>query len=417
MAMLIDLSPLKNTNFRRLFLGQLISSFGSQMTAIIIPFQIYFLTESVFWTGLVSGVEFVFLFISSLIGGVLADRFDKKRVLLVAEAILCVIPLGLAFNATMATPSIAVIFLLAGLASFMNGLHRPALEALTPRLVNPEDLAKVSALAPMRHILTTILSPLIGGILIVSIGPAATYTLDALTFLISFLFLLSIRYQGVISETAHRVTFKSFIGELVEGKRYLVSRPDILGSYVNDFIAMVFCNPVALFPALAAVYDRIDALGMLYALPSTGALIMTIFSRWTLNVRRCGIYIVVAASSWALSMLWVGVAPRFGYILIGLFFAGYFDMMSGVFRMTLWNETIPESVRGRMAGFEMLSYMSGPLLGNTMLGFMADIYGIQTTLAVGSLIALSLLLIFNLKKPQLWKFNRTLPVEPEKNNS
>lgn len=378
------------------------------MTAIIIPFQIYFLTNSVFWTGLVSGVEFFFLFISSLIGGVLADRFDKKRVLLVAEAILCVIPLGLALNATLETPNIGVIFLLAGLASFMNGLHRPALEALTPRLVSPENLAKVSALAPMRHILTTIISPLIGGVLIVSIGPALTYCIDALTFMISFLFLLSIRYHGALTEATHRVTLKSFFGELAEGKRYLVSRPDILGSYVNDFIAMVFCNPVALYPALAAVYDRVDSLGMLYALPSTGALIMTVFSRWTLDVRRCGIYIVVAATCWALSMFWVGVAPGYVYILFGLFCAGYFDMMSGVFRMTLWNETIPESVRGRMAGFEMLSYMSGPLLGNTLLGFMADIYGIQATLAVGSLVALSLLLVFNLWKPQLWKFNRTL---------
>src|ERR1700719_835834 len=103
--MLIDLSPLKVPNFRRLFLGQLISAFGSQMTAVIIPFQIYFLTKSVFWTGLISGVEFIFLFISSLIGGVLADRFHKRRVLLVSEAILCIIPIGLALNASMQAPS------------------------------------------------------------------------------------------------------------------------------------------------------------------------------------------------------------------------------------------------------------------------------------------------------------------------
>lgn len=407
--MLIDLSPLKSPNFRRLFLGQLISAFGSQMTAVIIPFQVYFLTQSVLWTGLISGVEFIFLFVSSLIGGVLADRFDKRRVLLFAEAILCAIPVGLAINVALPVPSLTVIFLLAGFSSFMNGLHRPALEALTPRLVNPEDLAKVSALSPMRHILTTILSPLIGGVLIVSIGPAFTYLLDALSFLISLLFLLSIKYKGTTDTTYHKVTLKSFIGELIEGKKFLQSRPDILGSYVNDFIAMVFCNPVALFPALATAFDRVDSLGLLYALPSTGALFMTVFSRWTLDIRRCGVFIIVAASSWALAMLWVGMAPKFWYILLGLLFAGYFDMMSGVFRMTIWNETIPETVRGRMAGFEMLSYMSGPLLGNTLLGFLADIYGIQSTLALGSLIALICLVSFNLWRPQLWKFVRTPP--------
>lgn len=406
--MLIDLSPLKSPNFRKLFLGQLISAFGSQMTAVIIPFQVYFLTNSVFWTGMVSGVEFFFLFISSLIGGVLADRFDKRQVLILAEALLCIVPVGLAFNASLENPSMVAIFLLAGFTSFLNGLHRPALEALTPRLVKAEDLPKVSALSPTRHILTTILSPLIGGFLIVSIGATATYLLDAVSFLISLLFLLNIQYQGVHEGPPHRTTLKSFIHELIEGKRYLQSRPDILGSYANDFIAMVFCNPVALYPALATAFGRLDALGLLYALPSTGALLMTLFSRWTISVKHCGVCIVVAASAWAISMIGVGMSSTFGMVLAGLLLAGYFDMMSGVFRMTLWNETIPENIRGRMAGFEMLSYMSGPLLGNTLLGFVADIYGIQSTLAIGGLIAFSGILLFNFWKPQLWHFERKL---------
>lgn len=407
--MFIDLSPLKVRNFRHLFLGQLISALGSQMTAVIIPFQVYFLTKSTFWTGLISAVEFLFLFISSLIGGVLADRLDKRKLLILAEAILCTIPLGLAYNASLNTPSMAVIFLLAGFSSFMNGLHRPALEALTPRLVNAEDLAKVSALAPMRHILTTILSPFLGGILIVSIGPAATYLLDSLGFLISLMFLISIRYRGVSTLPSHQATLKNFLHELSEGRRYLLSRRDILLSYTTDFIAMVFCNPVALFPALAVAYDRLDAIGLLYALPSTGALLMTTFSKWTLPIRRCGVYIVIAASCWALSMLWVGTAPGFNWILFGLLFAGYFDMMSGVFRMTLWNETIPESVRGRLAGFEILSYTSGPLLGNALLGFWADLYGIQFTLCIGAILALTGILIVNMCQPALWKFQRDIP--------
>ena len=396
--MLIDLSPLRVRNFRRLFLGQLISAFGSQMTAIVIPFQVYFLTESMFWTGLISGTEFLCLLLSSLVGGVLADRLDKRRLLIMAESLLILIPVGLAINATLPTPSLAVIFLLAGLASMLNGLHRPALEALTPRLVAAEEIAKVSALAPMRHILTTILSPLIGGVLIVGIGPAGTYALNAVTFLISLLFLLGIRYHSASEATAPCPNLRGFIHELAEGKRYLKSRPDILGSYVNDFIAMVLCTPFALFPALAMAFDRVESLGLLYAL----------VSQWTLKVRRCGVYVIVGSTCWALSMLWVGVAPSFGWILVGLLFAGYFDMMSGVFRMTLWNETIPEAVRGRMAGFEMLSYMSGPLLGNTLLGFWADRYGIQSTLATGAAVGLLCLLLFNMWRPQLWKFERTL---------
>jgi MFS family permease len=412
--MLIDFSPLKGANYRKLFLGQLISAFGSQMTAVIIPFQIYFLTQSVFWTGLISGVEFVFLFISSLIGGVFADRFDKRRLLIIAESLLCFIPLGLALNASLPEPNLAVIFLLAGLASFMNGLHRPALEALTPRLVGPDELAKVSALSPMRHILTMILSPLIGGTLIISIGAAATYLIDALSFLVSLLFLLSIRYQwsGGEQNSSSQASLKTFMAELVEGKRYLQSRPDILGSYANDFIAMIFCNPMALFPALAMAFDRSESVGLLYALPSTGALLMSGLSRWTLHVKRCGAFVVIAAICWALSMFMVGIAPKFELILLGLLCAGYFDCMSGVFRTTIWNESIPESVRGRMAGFEMLSYMSGPLLGNALLGMFADLYGIQVTLAAGALVAVVSLLLFNCLRPQLWQFKRPQPQGP-----
>lgn len=404
--MLLDLSPLKNGNLRKLFFGQLISSFGSQMTAVIIPFQVYFLTESVFWTGLVSGVEFIFLFISSLIGGVLADRIDKRKLLIGAELVLSLLPLILAVNSTFDRPSLVPIFLIAGLSSFMNGLHRPALEALTPRLVAADDLAKVSALMPMKHILTTILSPLVGGALMLTAGAAVAFVVDALTFLISLLFLLTIRYQASVIEVSEGGGVKKFFSELEEGRRYLSSRPDILGTYVNDFIAMVFCNPVALFPALAVAFDRQESLGLLYAMPSVGALLMSGLSRWTLNIERCGLFVVVAALSWAVSMFFVGIVPSFTAILLGLFCAGYFDMMSGIFRMTIWNETIPEAVRGRMAGFEMLSYMSGPLLGNALLGLVADAYGIQASLAVGALVACLALLAFNGLCPHLWRFSR-----------
>jgi hypothetical protein len=192
----------------------------------------------------------------------------------------------------------------------------------------------------MRRILTTILSPLIGRVLIVNIGPAATYILDAASFLNSLLFLLSIKYKGASDIPPHSIARKSLISELTEGRRFLQSRPDILGSYVNDFIAMVFCNPVALFPALAMAFDRLDALVLLYALPSAGALLMTVFSRWTLDIRRCGVYVVIAASCWALSMLWVGTVQGFGYsrllskphlvvkiAFFGIFIIKFFDHM------------------------------------------------------------------------------------------
>lgn len=402
--MFIDLSPFRHKNFRRLFLGQFISAFGTQMTAVVVPFQIYTLTQSTFYTGLISGVEFIFLFISSLLGGVLADRYEKRKILIWAEIGLSIVPLGLAFNALHPTPSVGALFFLASIASFLGGIHRPALEALTPKLVPKEDINKISALSPSRHILTTILGPMIGGVAMVEIGAFFTYLFDAATFFISLLFLLGVNYKGLTGNEPK--TKKSIKNEIIEGFHYIRGRKEILGSYCTDFIVMVLCNPVALYPALAAAFQKESSVGLLYAAPSIGAFLMTLTSRWTLLRSRYGVYIIGAASLWSASIAFVGLAPTFQWILFGLFLAGFFDMISGVFRMTLWNETIPESIRGRIAGFEMLSYMSGPLLGNALLGFLADEIGIQTALLAGSLCSLFLLGLFNYLIPSLWKYKK-----------
>ncbi len=403
--MFIDLSPFRHKNFRRLFLGQLISAFGTQMTAVIVPFQVYFITNSTFYTGLVSGVEFIFIFFSSLLGGVLADRFEKKKILILAEIGLSIVPLGLAINSLAATPALWIIFALTALASFLGGIHRPALEALTPRLVATDEIAKISALTPLRHILTTILSPMIGGFAMIAVGAFYTYIFDAFSFFISLLFLLGVNYQK-LSDNKAQTPSKSIVGEIIEGYRYVKSRQEIFSSYGSDFIVMVLCNPVALYPALAVAFQKEDAVGMLYAFPSIGAFLMTLTSRWTLSCKRYGIFIIGAAATWSLSLVFVGLAPNFNLILTGLFCAGFFDMVSGVFRMSLWNETIPEAIRGRIAGFEMLSYSSGPLLGNAILGFLADSIGIQAALFWGALCSLGLLALFNLRFPALWKYSK-----------
>lgn len=406
--MFIDLSPFRHKNFRRLFFGQLISAFGTQMTAVVVPFQIYFITHSVFYTGLISGVEFLFLFISGMLGGVLADRFEKRNILIWAEIGLSILPLGLAVNSFSDVPNLWAIFVLAAIASFLGGIHRPALESLTPRLVSKDEIAKVSALAPTRQILTTILSPMIGGLAIVSVGAFYTYIFDALSFFISLLFLLGVDYKKTVDNEI-KVEKKSILSEILEGYRYIKSRKEIYGSYVSDFIVMVFCNPVALYPALAVAFKQENSLGMLYAFPAIGGLLMTLTSRWTLSCKRYGVFIICAAGMWSLSLLFSGLAPNFHIILFSLFCAGFFDMVSGIFRSTLWNETIPDSIRGRMAGFEMLSYMSGPLLGNALLGFLADAIGIQIALFWGAICSLSLLILFNFCIPSLWKYKKAEP--------
>lgn len=408
--MFVDLSPFRHKNFRRLFLGQLISAFGTQMTAVVIPFQIFLITKSTLYTGLISGVEFIFILFSSLLGGVLADRFEKRKILIWAEVGLSIIPLGLALNSLSEQPHLGIIFVLAAMASFLGGIHRPALEALTPRLVSENEIAKISVLLPIRHILTMILSPMIGGFAMISVGAFYTYLFDAVSFFISLLFLLGVNYKK-INTNKEIIKTQTILKEIQEGYRYIRSRKEIFSSYASDFIVMVLCNPVALYPALAAAFQQEKSVGLLYAFPSVGALLMTLTSRWTLSCQRYGVFIICAGAFWSLSLAIVGLSPAFNLILFGLFTAGFFDMVSGVFRTTLWNETIPETIRGRIAGFEMLGYMSGPLLGNALLGFLADFIGVQAALFWGALCSLILLALFNFCIPALWKYKKSHTIE------
>jgi len=164
--MLIDFSPLKHPNFRRLFLSQFISVLGTQMTMITIPFQIYNLTESTFQTGLVSGVELVCLVATALFGGVVADRFNRRTIIITAELAMMACVILMAINSFASTPSLWLIYILAGLSSGLNGFHRPAFEALTPKLIPQQDMAKVSALISCKFLAATLGGPAIAGYLV-----------------------------------------------------------------------------------------------------------------------------------------------------------------------------------------------------------------------------------------------------------
>ncbi len=383
----IDLKPLvTNPNFRRLYISQLISMLGSQMTMITVPFQIYGLTKSTFETGLVSAIELICLVATALWGGALADKFNRRRIIIVSELAMLAVILLMAINASAQSPSLWLIYILAGVSSALNGLHRPALEALTPQLVAQSDMSKVSSLISAKYVTATLVGPTAAGYLVATIGPSITYLIDASSFVISLIFLLRITVQ--LSESAKERQKHSLIKEVTAGARYIYTRKDVLASYLVDFFAMVFCMPQVLFPAFAQRYDITPLLGMLYMSVALGGVLATLISKWTSSIKRLGIAIAYSATGWAFSIFCVGFIPALSVLFIGFFVAGVFDTYSGIFRLTMWNESIPESYRGRIAGFSMLSYTSGPLLGNTLMGFLGDSVGLHQALALGGSVSL-----------------------------
>jgi MFS family permease len=169
-----------------------------------------------------------------------------------------------------------------------------------------------------------------------------------------------------------------------EGLDYALRRRDLLGTYLVDIAALFLATPIVLFPALAEdVFDRPELLGLLYSAETVGALVATVMSGWSARVHHHGRAIVLAAATFGLFVGLAGLVPNLWLVAVCLALAGAADMVSGVFRMTVWNQTIPESMRGRLAGIEMLSYSVGPLGGQVRAGIVADAWSVRGSIVSG----------------------------------
>jgi MFS family permease len=188
-----------------------------------------------------------------------------------------------------------------------------------------------------------------------------------------------------------------------EAIKYALSRQELTGTYVVDFVAMIFAMPNALFPAMALIYGG-KTLGWLYAATAIGAFFVTIFSAWTRKIKRHGAAVALAAMMWGFAILCVGLSNTFLWTMLFLGLAGAADCVSGIFRTTIWNETIPDKLRGRMASLEMVSYMSGPLLGNAQIGILASMTSMQIAIITGGTLCLAAVIICSLILPAFWKY-------------
>jgi MFS family permease len=378
----LDVAPLRrHREYRLLFTGMGVSLFGSMLTYVAIPFQVYELTGSSLMVGLVSLAELVPLLVMPFVGGALADAGDRRRLVWLSELGLAVGAAILLVNALLPTPQLAVLFVVAAAMAALDGIQRPSLDALTPRLVSRDELPAASALDSLRMNVGTIGGPAIAGLLIATIGLPATYGLDIATFLFSLGALAMMRAVPPPAN-AERPSIRG----ILDGIRYARGRQELVGTYAVDIVAMFFGMPMALYPAFATEFGGPGVLGLLYAAPSVGALAATLTSGWVSRVRRHGMAVIVAATCWGIGITAFGLAPSLPIALAALAFAGGADMVSGIFRGTIWNQTIPDHLRGRLAGIEQVSYTSGPLLGNVESGVAAALFGVRGSIVSGGVL-------------------------------
>lgn len=382
----MDISPLKKyPDFRYLWASGFISYFGSMVTYVAAPFQIKELTNSYLAVGLLGAIELVPLIFFGLYGGVLADYIDRKKMIWASEfgAVICTTILLI--NSLIGEPKIWVIYLVTGLFAAVDGLQRPSADAILPRLVSHSDLPAASALMTLRWQLGVIIGPTIGGILISTFSVSVGYGFDIATYVISLLLLLKV---GNVPSS--KDAQKPSLASLWEGVQYAFNRPDLLGTYFIDLAAMFFAMPNALFPFWADQLGAPWALGLFYAAGTVGAVAITLTSKWTTTYRFHGRAVIWGAIGWGLAIALAGISNSLILVLFFLAAAGAADMVSGLFRGNIWNQTIPDEYRGRLAGIELLSYSVGPLAGQMRAAGMASATSLTFSVTSGGLICVAI---------------------------
>ncbi|CAB4907799.1 unannotated protein [freshwater metagenome] len=397
----IDFSPLRRyPDFRRLWLSGLISYFGSMFTYVALPFQVKQLTGSYLAVGLIGLVEIIPLVIFGLYGGVLADHMDRKKMIWATEFAALFLSSILLINALLPEPKLLLIYIVAALFSAVDGLQRPSADAILPRLVGHKDLPAASALMSLRWQAGMIAGPALAGVLISIAGVKAGFILDILTYFIALFILIRVKNVPPMKESE-----KPSFSSLIDGVKYASSRKDLMGTYLVDLAAMFFAMPTALFPFWAEQAGAPWALGLFYAAGTIGSIVVTLTSGWVKSYTKHGRAIFLAALGWGLAITLAGVSNNLILILLFLILAGASDMVSALFRSTLWNQSIPDEYRGRLAGVELISYSVGPLGGQTRAGFTAEHSSLRTSVVSGGLLCIGFVTLFTALLPDFRKYD------------
>ena len=397
----LDLSPLRvSATYRRLYASGFVTNIGSQATYVTVAYQLKQLTNSALAVGVIGLVELAPLIIFGLYGGVIADHFNRRNIVLASEFGLMCAAIALIINASLAHPSSLMLYVVVAFVAVGDGLQRPSLDALNQELVPHEMQRQASALGMFRSTFGAIVGPAIGGFVAVVYGCRVVYIADVFTFAVSLGFLFGIK-AVVRPDREGRPSFAS----LRVGFAYAVGRRDLLGTYLVDLAAMMLAYPMFMLPFVADHFDQTYALAALYAAMPLGALVASLTSKWTVRVHHYGRAVALAAALWGVGIAIFGWTSSLVVAVLGLFWAGAADSISAMFRGTMWNQSIPPDVRGRMASIEMLSYSIGPRVGQFRSGAMTAAFGLRTSLALGGLACAGVCAVLPVVLPELWNFD------------
>ncbi|HEU4976128.1 MAG TPA: MFS transporter [Baekduia sp.] len=410
----VDTTPLRDSrDLRLLVAGNFVSGMGTQAALVALPYQLYVETRSAFLTGLLGAVELVPLVLMALLGGALADRHDRRRLLLLDQIGLAACSALLALLAFLGDPPVPLLYLLGALLAGFGAVQNVTRSAIVPNLVAPERLRSALALNFGLYQLTMVLGPGLGGLLIGALGIGAAYVVDGVSCLAIVLAVVAMAPQPPhgAAEEPQRV-----LRSIAEGLRFVRGNQALLGSFAIDLLAMTFGMPRALFAVLAVSQFHAGAAGtgLLYAAVSAGATVAALTTGWLAHARRLGRIVIWAVVAWGAAIAVAGLATSLWAAAAMLAVAGAADSVSAVCRSTINQTVTPDRMRGRMSSVFSLVVTSGPRLGDVEAGAVAAVAGPRFSVVSGGLACVAGVGLIVLAFPALLRYDaeRALALEP-----
>src|SRR5262245_9295744 len=402
---MVDLTPLRTSRDLRLLIGgEFVSGLGTQAALVALPYQLYTQTGSAFLTGLLGAVELVPLVTSALLGGAIADRMDRRRLLLLDQIALVLCAGALAALAFAGSPPVAVLYVLGGLLAGAGAVQNVAASAIVPNLVPPERLRSALALNFGLGQLTQVIGPGLGGVLIGLLGLGAAYTIDAVSCLAMVGAALAMSAQPPKGARHERVRVLRAIGD---GLRYVRGNQALMGSFAIDLVAMTFGMPRALFAVLAvSVYGAgAEGTGLLYAAVAAGATVAALTTGWIEHARRLGLIVIWAVVVWGAAIAGAGLMTSLWPAAALLAVAGAADSVSAVCRSSINQMVTPDAMRGRMSSVFSLVVTSGPRLGDVESGTVAGLTSPRFSVTSGGLLCIAGVAVVVVAFPALARFD------------
>jgi MFS family permease len=386
--LLVDVTPVRESrDFRLILLGNVLAMLGTQAALVAIPYQVYTITHSALDVGLIGLVELGPLIAMALVGGAIADRVDRRRLLFAAEMLVLAAAGALAAVSFAGTPELALIYALAGLLAGGGAAQNAAATAIVPGSVKPAQLRAALSLSFGLMQLATVVGPAMGGVLIATLGLGATYAVDAASAVAMAVVAVALSPQ---LPRAGGPAEGSVLRSVLDGLRFVRSKRALVGSFAIDLLAMTFGMPRALFAVLSlSVYHAgAQGAGLLYASVAAGATIAAFTAGWLEHARRLGRIVIVAVLVWGALIALAGAAGSLAAAALCLAGAGAADSVSAVCRSTI-NQTItPEPMRARMSSVFIIVVTSGPRLGDIEAGTVAALSGVRFSVISGGLACL-----------------------------